>query len=534
MKNYLTLMGVFLKDNFSLRKMLGSSASKSKGKMVMVVFAIIYAVGVFLGTFGWMFYQLGLGLQAAGLTELLLMFLFSYAAGFAIMISLLRVDGYLFHFKDYEILAPLPMKPASIIAAKASVMMINMYLMMFIFALPIVFSYIYFTPVGVMTIIYLVLGYLLAPLPLIIIASLISMGIARITVRLKKSNLVKLILLFVVFLGIMVLSFTMNFAGENPLSGQQDFIRSLGDIYLPMQWFVEAVHEQNFLSFVLLLVTHAGLFGLFIFAISKASMKINSKHAVNIGTNHVKAVSQSRSVFKSLLVKEIRNYFGMTMYVFNTLFGTIIMLLVAIASLFFKNKVLEFIGSEMGMALPLEPMLLIIIGFCLGMIYTSAVSLSIEGKKFPFLKSLPIHPNTIMKVKLFFNILLGLPAAIISIILLAIAFEITFINVILMMFLAASFSALISSFGSILNLYMPKFDFINEIEVVKQSLPALIAVFGAFGFLAMNGGLYYLVSKEATIGITMLSLTLFNGVIASAFYLWMTKKSESLFMKMIA
>ncbi len=533
MKNYLTLMGIFLKDNFSLRKMLGSSASKSKGKMVLVIFAIIYAVGVFLGTFGWMFFQLGEALQMAGLTAILLMYLFSYAAGFAIMISLLRADGYLFHFKDYEMLAPLPMKPSSIIAAKASIMMINMYLMMFIFAMPIVFSYVYFTPIGIMTIIFLILGYLLAPLPLIVLASLISMGIARITVRLKKSNLIKIILLFVVFLGIMVLSFTLNFTGENPLAGQQDFIRALGETYLPMQWFLEAVHEQNFLSFGLLLVTHGGLFALFIFAISKASMKINSKHGVNIGSNNVKAVSQSRSVFKSLLVKEVRNYFGMTMYVFNTLFGTIIMVLVGIASLIFKEKVLEVIGSEMEMDLPVELMILVIIGFCIGMIYTTAISLSIEGKKFPFLKSLPIKPQTIMTVKLVFNILLGLPAAILSIILLSIAFNISIMNVFLMILLAASFSLLTSTFGSILNLYLPKFDFINEVEVVKQSVAALIAIFGAFGFLATNGFLYHFISKATSFEFAILSMALFNGILSTAFYLWMTKKSESLFMKMI-
>ena len=81
---------------------------------------------------------------------------------------------------------------------------------------------------------------------------------------------------------------------------------------------------------------------------------------------------------------------------------------------------------------------------------------------------------------------------------------------------------------------MPKFDFINEIEVVKQSLPALIAVFGAFGFLAMNGGLYYWISQATSMSVVMLSLTLINGLIALAFYTWMTKKSESLFMKMIA
>ncbi len=534
MKNYLTLMGVFLRDSFSLKKMLGKSASNSKGKMIFVVIAILYVVVVFLGSFGWMFFELGKALASVNLTELLLLYMFTYSAGFAVLMSMLRADGFLFHFKDYDILAPLPIKPVSVIAAKASIMMIIQYITMFFIAIPIVFSYLYFTPVPFMSIIYLFLGYLVISLPLVILSSLISMGIARITVRLKNSNTIKLILLFVVFLGIMFASFGMGFNQENPLLGQQDFIRALGDIYLPMQWFLEAVHEANFLSFILLFVSHSALFVVFIMAIAKISIKINAKQSVNVGVNRTPAVSQSRSVFKSLLVKETRNYFGITMYVFNTLFGTIMVLIVAVASLIFKNKVLDFIGSEFGAVLPVEPMLLIIVGFCIGMVYTSAISLSIEGKKFAFLKSLPIEPKTIMTVKMVFNILLVLPAAIISLILLAIAFEIGILNLILMILVATSFSLLISAFGSILNLYLPKFDFMNEVEVIKQSIAAFIAIFGSFGFLAIDGFIYYQISKHGSIEIALLTITFINGILSFFFYQWMRKKSESLFIKMIA
>lgn len=534
MKNYLSLMSIFLRDNFSLKKMLGKSASKSKAKMILVVFAIIYVVVVFLGSFGWMFFELGKTLSSFNMTELLLLYMFTYAAGFSVMMSLLRADGFLFHFKDYDILAPLPMKPISIIAAKATIMLIMQYAMMFFIAIPIAFSYFYFTPLSFLSILYLVLGYLVIPLPLVVLSSLISMIIARITVKLKNSNLIKIILLFVVFIGIMIGSFSMSFQGENPLLGQQDFIRALGDYYLPMQWFIEAVHEKNIISLLLLLTSHIAVFAVFIVLISKASMKINAKHTVNVGRQQTKAVSKSRSVFISLLVKETRNYFGITMYVFNTLIGSIFMFLIGVASLIFKNKVIEFLGAEIGLTLPIEPMLLLIIGFCVGMVYTSAISLSIEGKKFALLKSLPIKPTTIMTAKMVFNIILALPVAILSLILLAIAFEINILTLLLMILLVSSFSLMTSTFGSILNLYLPKFDFMNEVEVIKQSVAALIAIFGSFGFLALNGLIYYLVAKVSSLEIALLAMTLANGILSFGFYQWMNKKSESLFIKMIA
>jgi len=534
MTGYKILMRVFLRENFSLKRMLGVSASKSKAKMVMIALVIVYAIAVFFFSFGFMFYELGKFFASINMTEMILMYMFSYIAGFAIMISSLRADGYLFHFKDYDVLAPLPIKPVEVIFAKATVMLLNMYLIAFIFSLPMMFFYVYFTPISVMTIPYLLLAFIAAPLPMIMVASLLSMVIARITVRLKHSNIIKIILMFVLFFGIMGVSFSFSFSNlENPLLSQQDFIRSLGAIYLPMQWFIEAVHESNLISLILLLVTHIGLFTGFIVLISKASMSINSKKGVNVGlANKEPAVSRSSSVFKSLLKKELRMYLGITFYVVNTAIGIVMMLIAGIASLFFKNEVADFLNQAAGVNLALEPLLMVFIGFSMSTIYTSAVSLSVEGKKFAFLKSLPLKAKTIMDAKLVFNILLGLPVAILTLVLFTVAFELPFINLILMILVAASFSILISAFGSLVNLYMPKFDFVSEVEVVKQSMSALIAIFGGFGFIAINGFIYYFLSKETSFVFGLTSMMFANLILASGFYLWMTRKCESLFIKM--
>lgn len=534
MKDYLILMRVFAKENFSLKRMLGSSASKSKAKMAFVVLAILYLMVVFIGGFGWMFFELGKMLQMANMTELLLLYLFTYATAFSLLLGLLRSDGYFFHFKDYDQLAPLPLSSKSVIAAKATVMLANLYLITIIVSLPILFSYFYYTSVSFFQVIMIILGYLVIPFPAVVLGAALNMIIMRVTVRLKKSNLIKIVLMFVIFIGIMIGSFTMNFQSSNPLEGQLDFIRSLGEFYLPMQWFLEAGHEQNVLSFLWLLLSHVGLLVGFVLVISKASMHLNSIHGVAKNESKGNAVSHTRGIFQSLLIKETRTYFGMTMYVFNTFFGPIFMLILSVASIIYKDKVLSFVSQEFGFELPLIPMILVIIGFCLAMVYTTAISLSIEGKKFSFLRSLPIEPRTIMESKLVFNMLLGLPIAIIATIIFSITFSISFELVLLMILVLATFSFLNSAFGSIINLYMPKFDFINEVEVIKQSLGALIAIFGGFGWLALNGVIYYFVTKESSVGLALVLMSLANLVIGSGFFVWMRQKSESLFMKMIA
>ena len=536
MKQYATLMRLFLRENFSLKKILGSSNTKSKGKTILILFALVYGVVAFLGSFGFLFFMLGEAFAQFDMTWMLLMYLFTYVVGLAAMITMFRADSFLFHFKDYDRLAPLPIKPIVVISAKATILMIDLYLVMFAFAIPVIFSYVYFTPVGVMTFVYLIVGLFLSPIPIVIIASLLSMIIARITVRIKHSNFIKIILMFASFFAIMAFSFSFSYGGAtgNPLMGQEAFIAALGENYPPMQWFMESVHNQDFLSMVWLLLSHVALMVVFILSIAKASMKINSKAGIVANNSHQKAiVNESRSVFKSLLVKEVRTYFGITFYVVNTSIGIIFMLIAGVASLFYKEQVFAFLSSEIGGGtLSVEPILLVLIGFCLSTIYTTAISLSIEGKKFAFIKSLPIKPRTIMEAKLLFNILLGFPFAVLSLILLGVSFELSPLNVLLMIIAAGSYSVLTSVFGSILNLYMPKFEFSNEIEVIKQSAGALLGIFGGFALLAIDGVLYYFVGKVGSTELSLLVVSLWNFVLGAGFYFWMTRKCESLFMNM--
>ena len=66
------------------------------------------------------------------------------------------------------------------------------------------------------------------------------------------------------------------------------------------------------------------------------------------------------------------------------------LVVLAIASLIFKADVEGMLSQELGFALNAEIMLMVVFGFVIGMTYTPAISLSLEGKNLWVLKSLPI------------------------------------------------------------------------------------------------------------------------------------------------
>ena len=64
---YRRLTKLFIKENFSLKRISGVSFNKSKTKAILIGLAIVYAIVVFFGSFGYMFFNFGEILDEMGL-----------------------------------------------------------------------------------------------------------------------------------------------------------------------------------------------------------------------------------------------------------------------------------------------------------------------------------------------------------------------------------------------------------------------------------------------------------------------------------
>ncbi|MBM3909561.1 MAG: hypothetical protein FJ352_02190 [Firmicutes bacterium] len=184
-----------------------------------------------------------------------------------------------------------------------------------------------------------------------------------------------------------------------------------------------------------------------------------------------------------LLKKEWQRFVGTSIYFINTGFGILMLILLTAVSLFIPSAISEV--RQLMVAMGIEPIWLIfgIVGFSLSTVYTPAVSLSLEGKNINLLKSLPIEGWTIIKAKIFFNLLLTIPVVLFASVIGSSLFQLDFLIAILFIIMLVLFTILLSIFFMYINLWFPRFDFHQEVEVVKQSLAPLVAVFGGFSLL---------------------------------------------------
>jgi ABC-2 type transport system permease protein len=530
---YLKLMRVFFKENFSFKRIFGFRLKSSKLKTILISFAIIYGFGGMLLGFGYMFFELGRVLALNQMEDLLLNFVFTYATFMSMFFVLLQANGYIFHYRDFNILQPLPIKNRTVIAAKITVMLITIYLTIFIITAPIVFSYFYHGGFNFISLLVYIILMLFIPFVPLTIFSGLSLLIANFSNRFRIGKALNLIFMFCLFLGIMVFSFSMNMNETNPLFNQLDFMDSFGGLIPTGKWFILSIHNLNILAFAGFVgISLAVLFG-FIIVVERIVVKTNqSNQNIRVRKNQTQAVSRQKSVVRNIFNKEVKKFFNTTIYIFNCGFGTIMMLIGGVAILIFKESLITSLEIFESANLDLEVLLLVILGFLISTVYTPAISLSLEGKNFWILKSLPIKAETVMLSKMLFNLVLTIPFALFALFMSSIAFGFSALNVVLMILFIISFASTFSILGSVINLHFPKFEYINETEVVKQSIGALLGLFSGFFLLTIHGVIYYFLSASLNLALVLVIAVTINILIFFGLYMYIKKQSESIFMKL--
>ncbi len=518
---FFKLLKIFLKESYGPSRLFGSKVAKSKGRIIAFGILFLYSFLSIGFSTGMMFYQMQL-------TRELMLYVASYATGLAFLFALLQANGFIFQFKDYEVVGALPIKPISLLLAKLATMLVFIYVFIFVLTLPIFIVYYIFTAFNFVGFIYLLLGFLILPLPAIILGSFLSLLISRVSKHFAHANLMQTILMFVIFLVIFGVSMIGSIAAETGSMIPVWVIESISSIYLPNEWYASAVYDGNLLNFTYLFLSHLGFFVIFLFIISKLSVKTNQNRTANKQVIIKSKNVRQTPVLSALIKKEWSRFFGTPIYIFNCAFGLIMLLIGAVAAFIFKNEVLSLIN-------PFGPFFLLgFFAFCLVTVYTPAVSLSLEGKNFGLLKTLPIRGEVIMSAKIIFNLVLEF-----SVVLLAFPFAVIGLGLDLWTSLASllviiSFAILTSIFFAWLNLFFPRFDFKTEAEVIKQSMSAFIAVFSGFGIIIFDGALLFalMLIPVSSLALPILLLSILNAVIAFLIYLPMHKSASKRLQKM--
>lgn len=532
MSNIVLLVKNYFRIFLSRIAKLATKKSKTTTSVAMV--AIIFG-GIFILMFATISFSTVTIALESGIPEIAL-YSFSTTLLMFTMMIIVTESSPSKKTTDEEILLSLPFKKSEIVASKIIYFCLFDFVILAGLILP---SYIiYYVMVESTPILFLIRSFLV-----ILFMTLFSTGISgiistffnRITKKFRHSNIIQSLLSMV-----LIATFVIVYLGFTFVSQNANYAGKVYDFY-PIKLLTLAIYDKNFIYLLILTIICLSVFVI--------SVVIKTYfYGKNSTTYHSKkqTLNYRESTIKSSLFKrEIGKYFSIPIYVTNTAFGPLFMLMISLIISFigkdFFLNILEVIiatGYEnlqapTGVMSTIEGYfnfgIIMLISLTLSMAPTTSCSISLENKELWILKAHPISYKDVFIAKLLVNIIITTIPLLVGSILLSISIGVKYLPFIFLIpFLVSIMTSII---GLYINLLYPKFDWESEQEVVKQGMSVLVTMLINMVCVIFPAIFYFVFPFESEF-ISLIIVTIAYLVLTLIWYLILFKNGKTLYEKL--
>lgn len=401
----------------------------------------------------------------------------------AFFFTLFKTNGYLFNFREYDMLMSMPFEAGTVAGCKFLYMYIKSLPWYVSISLAMLIGYGYYAhPAFFIYPIWIILAFFLPVIPMLF-ASFLGFLIARISAGFRKTNIIQTVLtmIFVIFcfsLRFIIEDVFKNDKVEATLEKTSEMTSDAADIYLPAKWFADAVTMRSVTAMLLLIGVSALLFAVIFRLVGNSYRSINSALKSHAAAKKYKMTRlKKHNVVNSIAFKEYKRLMGSTAYTVNGAMGEILAILLGLVTLIIGfDRIVSVVTSDAPFDHAiLQPAIPFIIYFFIGMAATTAMSPSLEGKNYWILQSLPVERKTVYQGKMLFNMYLTVPAMAFSTLCICKSAGVPAADMLLYLILGLALCAFSTAWGCVCGVKHMRLDWENEIEVIKQG--AAVAIY---------------------------------------------------------
>ena len=417
-------------------------------------------------------------------SEYILLSLFTIVTFFLTLVEgIYKSSNLLFNCKDDNLLFSLPIKRRTVLFIRIFKFYVFELLYNSLFLLPAMIVYAINAKVGISYYIVSLFMLLLLPIIPIVISCLIGGIISSTSSKFKFKNMAQVIVTTLLLLVIFYFSFNMENILSNFSNNASHINSIITSLYYPANAYVKMVTDFKVIDLLLFIVINILIFIIGIYIMSIRYFKINSR------VKEEKVISRKKnynikvtSPKISLIRKELNRFFNTPVFMINAGFGLVLFIVGIIAICFKFDSLVNgiIVEGEVSINEIKSYIPIILYGFvCFTSFMTSISSsmISLEGKSFNILKSLPVKKTLIIISKVVTSVLIMIPVILLGDIIMFIRFSFNIVEI-LMIIIGSIILPLVSeTIGIIVNLKYPKMDAENDTEVVKQSMSSMISVF---------------------------------------------------------
>lgn len=461
--------------------------ARRKGRLMALAYALVILVMAFY--MGAMAY--GLSLLGAG--AVVPPYLAALSGIFIFLFGTFTAGGTLFRRNGYEMLCALPLRREAIVVSRFVRMYVEDLLLTLVIMVPglavhavLQKPWFGFYPAAV-------LGTLAVPLIPLAAAAFTGALVTGISSRMKHKGLAEAGLSIALVLGIFALTPSLSGLEEDltleMLAALTDrVLEVLNTVYPPAVMVGRAMNAGDVGGCLVFAAESAAAAMLVVALVAQGYHSICGRLFSNSARHDYRMTGMKQtSLLTCLCRREFRRYFASGNYVSNTIIGPILGTVL--------SGTLCFMGVEQLSGMLMLPVdisgfvpFLVAVTFC--MMSTASVSVSMEGKHFWVVKTLPIPTKTILDAKILMNLLLLLPFYLVSEVFLILGLKPGFPELVWLLAIPAVSVVFACVYGVAVNLRLPLLDWESEAAVVKQSASALVG--------GLGGGLVILVWGMAT------------------------------------
>lgn len=469
------LFKVQLLGFFGINRALKTNDKKEKRSLIVMGAVMLFVAIIMVG------YSAGMAIACAhfGMADVLPPLILLVCAICTLVVTFLKCNGVLFGFRDYDMMMSLPVKSSTVIISR----LLSVYAMNFLISgvimLPsiIVFGITYSVSLSVWCM--MVLSLFLASLLPMIISMIVGAVITAISVRFRYKNLLTIILNIAAIMVLFVGSFAIPQEEAALTELVTSAVQAVYHIYPIAELYTNALTNNDWGSFGQFALISIGASILFVMLLSVFFAKINSALlAVYSKSNYRLGKLKTSTPFMALYKKELRRLISSPIYVMNTCFGVVLLIVISVASLFVDiNQIVNMLELPSTDIMPwIQSLTPWIVALLVAMSTSTTSSISLEGKSRWLMCSAPVPAKIVFNSKIAVSLTYLIPSILISCTLLAIRFQTGFIETIILFTIPLLFSVFMSVIGLAFNLKFPKYDWTSEVQAVKQSVSVLATI----------------------------------------------------------
>jgi len=480
------------------QSIFGRRVKKGSGKVKLLLYAIIavYVVVSLFAAVGMIFMGIARPLISVGLGWLLMGVAGLMSIALSVVGSIFMTQQQIYEAKDNELLLSMPIPPSYILATRVLlILLLNMLFAVFILIPSFVVYCMEATAVTASTIIIFLIAFILIAFISTAISCACGWLVALISSKMRRKNLMSTLLMLAFFFGYMYFYMNLQSYTAKLIAAGTELAAAISRGLPPIYLFGTAIDRPDFLALLQFALWCLVPFAVVYYLLAKSFIKIATSKRGGIKVEYKERALKVGTVRSALLRKELGRFFSLPIYVFNSSLGAVMALIGAVA-LIIKGPELMLMFGAIPTLQPLIPLMMCaMLCFLATTNCITSPSISLEAKTLWLLRSMPIKASDVFYSKILASLVVTLPPLALAAVVACVVIGATPLQWLLIIVTPLLGQLLISLGGLAINLLLPRFDWLSEMVVIKQSASVMISVFGGIAVVALPALVYIFLAR---------------------------------------